>query len=1342
MKELPLKEIPHLSCAYGQFLVEDGAFGLELPYTRLRGPGFERLCYHLLLSQGKTPRFYGVTGQAQFGVDLIVSNGEDCEVYQCKNQVGFNHTDLSTALEIFEKNWDSGQPGFPRPTSFTICVPERLQGRSEWEDVKSSFCERTKIHVTEWDRNFLDIGLKSLPDAVSDLFGDQVAERFCGLSDWADGRWTRLVKGLDRNVDRYLTLVAGDRLAMFDELAESFSTATSLQDVILLEGASGTGKTVTGLALAQMTGRRVNYFRVDSTMTDDILFYGLKTRVVRDTIFVLDDCHFNWDVIERVMRRLVIALRGRPYKIVLIGQTAPEGLEISDMGANEFVEQLRADGGAILIEASNDKFRDVLCKAYPAWNNASDEQVQRISALTAGNLAVLDLIAEIDDLLSEDVRVLHELAGKLAAKWFGTTSPTAPQLHAFASVAQFEIKLQAEANWSDPERTAYPSALRRFVLREGHRGPVWRFSHAREAELVTRVLSSIQGKDWEKVTCDHMVECLTDLSGRFGIFLDNFDDFIRRRLTLADDRSLKSAVLSNERVIDVVVANIREIPLGLVSVLAFILRNEASSVVYGDLLVRRIEAVLDEPEMAEQHDIGQLGMSIRMVGLIGGVTQSRISNPKMMGAFLGLFEIRGTIVELFQILQYSSPDFAAGLIAALDESRVTRLIDKAIETGRSIGTLNLSLRELADRDMPDGRKQLQALQGLIGGAQMVRLIEANGTIFELFQILQYSSPDFAAGLILALDEARVTRLIDKTIETGRSIGALGLTLRDLADRDMPDGRKQLQALQGMIGGAQMLRLIEANGTIVELYKILQYSSPGFAAGLILALDEARVARLIDKTIETGRSIGTLGFSLRDLADRDMPDGRKQLQALQGMIGGAQMLRLIEANGTIFDLFQILQRSSPDFAAGLILALDEARVTRLIDKTIKEGRSIGTLNYTLRELARRPYGSGETQRIALESKIYPSEFWRLVEGVGDLSDLRYLLTDISNLYRGQLLGADVAPDIDGWRMLVRRGTLFHLALFSQEALPLFSASVQGAFRIAAVAELQSLVGKANWFELSTGWNRANQMMDENLRLGMKETILVRISTTDPLSLKGLDFNESSNAILLLSQQVPSSHAQLAKDFWTILPDRRTWPQDHALFVTGGLLLRAVVNDQFSVETVKDLMDLFWPKLPEQALSSARSDQISIFLWSLHESLAYWHEKARILPMRSPEHAEAALFSRLERLVASAKSDQDKLGVLKLAGLIDYLWPVQRSQLDTMIRRRIVGFSRLSEASLDLTFVPAVFATLGLTFIGPRQVALSADRIGLIMTKLADYEFVSPQVAELGTYFQSLAPRRRS
>ena len=99
--------VAHCTSPFSPLPVADQGSGLELPYLALRGPGFERLCFQLLLKDGFVPQFFGVSGQAQYGVDLVADDHDGTTVYQCKN----NKTSPSEAylrdevLGKFEAEW-------------------------------------------------------------------------------------------------------------------------------------------------------------------------------------------------------------------------------------------------------------------------------------------------------------------------------------------------------------------------------------------------------------------------------------------------------------------------------------------------------------------------------------------------------------------------------------------------------------------------------------------------------------------------------------------------------------------------------------------------------------------------------------------------------------------------------------------------------------------------------------------------------------------------------------------------------------------------------------------------------------------------------------------------------------------------------------------------------------------------------------------------------------------------------------------------------------------------------------------------------------------------------------
>ncbi|MGD0762567.1 MAG: hypothetical protein ABR929_05130 [Roseiarcus sp.] len=1018
MRELKRPEVAHLDAPYGLHLAEDTAFGLELPYASLKGPGFERLCFHLLLADGKSPRFFGESGNAQFGIDLIDSDGDRCEVYQCKNVAGYNARKLESDLEKFEREWLVDHPDLIRPTRFTLCVPERLTGRDDWEKAKKAFRDRTGITVSDWGRDTLNARLKHQPDIVSDLFGDAIAERYCKRVNWNDGRFRPLLPGSgDPAVERFLELAQADQVVIDPTITESFHEILGLQSIILIEGRSGTGKTIAGLALAQASKRRVFFVRVDDSIDENTLFEGVKARCVRETTFVIDDCQRGWHKVENAIRRWRVALRGRDYKLVLTAQTAPSGTEMVALGDIDLVNELRQNNSTIEIAPDETQIKAVLTKKGTAWAKATNEQVKRLHGMTAGSLAILDLIVTSGAHTLDGDESIESIAARLLKHWFGTKTPVAPLLKAFAAVAQFDIAFPAQAAWPEPEGSEYRDAIQKLIWRFGDHAqgvaPSWRFSHPAAAEMLFRCLTAVGvEKNWLAAAARCLIEhfCRNDWSD--AAFTSDLALFLRSRLRLSDDALLKTDVLGNETFQNAMGRRLEHCSLSTLTLAAFLTRESGKRAPYGDWVSARLLSMLAAPGEAAARDFAVFRYALRTLGLVDPFALAEIEKPANFAPMLRLIRERGTIFELFKILEYTTPEFAAGLIGALDHAAVADVVDKTIKAERSIGTLSLALRELSDRPMPagDSRTQLEALQEMIGGAPMLRLIRERGTIFELFKILEYTTPEFAAGLIGVLDEAAVADLVAKTIKAERSIGTLHLALRELSGRPMPegDGRTQLRALQGLIGGTPMLRLIRERGTIFELFMILKHTTPQFAAGLIGALNEAVVADLIHKTIKAERGIGTLSLALRELGGRPMPEGddRTQLQALQGLIGGAPILRLICERGTFFDLFKILENTTPEFAAGLIGALDDAAVADLIDKTIKAERSIGTLSFALRELSGRPMPEGDarTQLQALQGLIGGAPMLRLIRERGTIFELFVVLEYTTPEFAAGLIGA--------------------------------------------------------------------------------------------------------------------------------------------------------------------------------------------------------------------------------------------------------------------------------------------------------------------------------------------------
>ena len=415
------------------------------------------------------------------------------------------------------------------------------------------------------------------------------------------------------------------------------------------------------------------------------------------------------------------------------------------------------------------------------------------------------------------------------------------------------------------------------------------------------------------------------------------------------------------------------------------------------------------------------------------------------------------------------------------------------------------------------------------------------------------------------------------------------------------------------------------------------------------------------------------------------------------------------------------------------------MTELVDKTIEQGRSIGTLNYALQALSRRPVDSSRNQREVLESKIDPRHFWRLVEGTGDLNDLTYLLGAISNGYLQVLVSKGYAPDTGRWRVLVRRGSYFHVARFTEEAEPRLRAYTgTTVFFEAAASEVPALVAKATWYELATGLNRLNYASAQthpDLQKAMRDNLLKRIAGTELSDIEELDFSEAVNAIRLMWEHRRDVHARLAKELCTILPAPNAWPKDRTLVSTVYFLFPLICDHRFSAETVQRIVGHIWPVMPRLSVETAGAFAISWFLWNLNECLVFWQGRVSLpSPDQITRQAKELLLDRLKQLVLAARTNSEKIGVLYLAGTITYLWPSWEQEIRSAVHGRIRGFKWLLEESLTLTFVPAALITLGLTFVGPEREALARDRVEAIVQKLEDYKTVRQPAAELANFFR--------
>jgi len=146
----------------------------------------------------------------------------------------------------------------------------------EWEETKRTLAAEIGVEIEEWHRDILDGWLCDQPGIVADLFGDRVADLFCGSSGtWELGLFRPLVRGAEkRRIDPYFDLLEAGHLVRDPRDEAAFNDSLRRSRVVLLSGRAGSGKTMTAFDLASAfegASWGVFYLRADATTDVDQL---------------------------------------------------------------------------------------------------------------------------------------------------------------------------------------------------------------------------------------------------------------------------------------------------------------------------------------------------------------------------------------------------------------------------------------------------------------------------------------------------------------------------------------------------------------------------------------------------------------------------------------------------------------------------------------------------------------------------------------------------------------------------------------------------------------------------------------------------------------------------------------------------------------------------------------------------------------------------------------------------------------------------------------------------------------------------------------------------------------
>jgi hypothetical protein len=393
-----------------------------LPYEELDGLRFERLCYEILCSDGKNPRYNGKSGQQDYGVDIVTEHQNKVTVYQCKNikdRQSLKETvnNIKSAYSKVVEHW-VGEQKLPNPTQFVYYSRQKLADikknteYTHWRD--SAFKER-KIDIQLWGRETLNSQLRDLPAVVSGVFSDRVARTFCNENSLpSDSNWERLqyAKSEYPTLREFYTDWNKDRLFINPDLNEWFSSAISASAVVLLQGVPGTGKTTTTLSLlATLKNRpeRIYYTVINNFEKIPQLLDSVKKRAQLPSVFILDDCHSAPDLAVELIQRLRGSLLSPnhtvPIKFVLLMRGTPEEDEDTYSDSVESQLELAKESANSIPLSDSEQLLLVLKKRLPHINPITKRHAEHVFNLTGGNLKLANLAIDGIDSADELLRL-------------------------------------------------------------------------------------------------------------------------------------------------------------------------------------------------------------------------------------------------------------------------------------------------------------------------------------------------------------------------------------------------------------------------------------------------------------------------------------------------------------------------------------------------------------------------------------------------------------------------------------------------------------------------------------------------------------------------------------------------------------------------------------------------------------------------------------------------------------------------------------------------------------------------------------------------------------------------
>jgi energy-coupling factor transporter ATP-binding protein EcfA2 len=1281
------------------------------------------------MEQGKAPRMFGRSGQAQLGVDLVVSNGRLCDVYQCKNLALFTIAGLESWLEMFASQWLAKVPDLPIPRSFVVVCPAIVNDR-KIDGVIQRFTTEYDVEVYFWHRTMLDQWLRGLPDIVTDVFSPEIARAFCTVEGFSTDLYRPLKKnsGESRTIERFMSLDERGHIARDPAVVAQFASALAEHKCVLLTGRSGSGKTTTALDLAKLThsrGWRIFYTSLKYQDSEASFVRGIEMRSGRPTVFVIDDCDKNYLTAANIVDRVRPLLTGKDIRLVMIAREGRQDSHVPRDLHSFFAHFLERDNVIELVTDSSQFLRIAELK-NPAVMEMSGEQFNALVAMSCHDLVIFDELLQLVSTTSPETPISYDaLYRSILKRYFNSVAVHAPRLKYLAALGQFDIPI-ALADIAVDNLSEEADAIRQLIYCFG---PPARcsFVHSSTAEVIFRALLWAEGtEDWLTSAAEPIIDTLIlRTSGPVSSWLYIISGMLSCDLSLANGQEVKKIVFTDERIVGRLSMLHAACDSGLLREIAELFRGVKPSLPLGAWLYDRVQASFTEtPE--ESVDFAGLEEAFRALSFTSQELTSRVENELGAEKFRDALSDSGSLLNLLRILESCTYPFALSIVDGLTCMDCESMVERALHTGAPISYIIARLHRIKYRDPK--RALIKLIEHKCGVHSLYRLVMQHGSLSDLLKVLDATTSEFAIALIGQMKASDISVMVERLATHEGSFKTLGMLLYAL--KKQASHELVLIALLEKIEADTLSRAIIAQADLVDFLRILRNCSIDYRRELLSCVDSAGASALIKKAVQNGRSVGALHFSIDALREGD--NGATSLRQLEAFISPESMSELICTRGTLVEFLELTKCFSTPFVKGMIDSLNADAVDTLILHTIRARTSLGTINLALGALAGR--GSNGSLRSSLEAKVRPTKWWQLISRNADLNTLSYMWTGFSQDLRKELL-VESMVQADGWHRISLRSNFYAVCKFGRDVYPQLPPEIKGRVLATIKIEAHGMTERTTWSELRSGLAALEKVTDPLFVEIMQPAATARIMSVSDSDLVFADIIEAANAFHCIYRADQSKWQLLAGALRKHLPEKSTWPRDYTALQLVRSLLAIIrypgVTRQDAIQITQECAEVLKgpvpqhtePKLAFLALWNVYSSYIDLELLPSNKFQSVWE------PVFVDSVVKALKLRNLSR-----RGREEILSSLSLVGLIVWLQPSYVAEMREIVVKTAINIKWFVESAMTMTFIPAFFALVGISLDSSIKYCFSSQRRAALSNLSFNYESAGKAIISLREWLQ--------